>query len=334
MWCATSLTVREGTKASLLTVTAIHQQSTPCQWRYVGRKMNPTNNASRGLSAKAIIASSRWKKGPEFLWLFEEKWPQMPAAIEEEVKQKPLEEVATTLAIRSCPPDYDVAEVFKRLLPWYSLKRFVAWILRSEDWSPEGPWARGSWEKSSRLSKVTASATSCHPYRALLRRPQNSLKEKSVKRSSHICQLDPVLLRGVIFAGSCLQHSPISEDAKHPAILPKQHHVSDLIICHYHLRWGHSGLQRTLIMIRERYWIVQARVSLRRVLNGCFHCKRTQASTGQRKMANLPKDRVYPLEPPFSHVGVDCFGPLLVCRARSTVKRYGPIYLPGSHPSP
>ena len=79
-------------------------------------------------------------------------------------------------------------------------------------------------------------------------------------------------------------------------------------------------------MIRQRYWIVQARVSLRRVLNGCFHCKRTQASTGQHKMANLPKDRVYPLEPPFSHVGFDCFGPLLVCRARSTVKRYGVLF--------
>lgn len=92
--------------------------------------MNPTDNASRGLSAKAIIASNSWTKGPECLWLFEEKWPQMPAAIEEEVKQKNLEEVATTLAIRSCPPDYDVAEVFKRFLSWYSLKRFVAWIFR------------------------------------------------------------------------------------------------------------------------------------------------------------------------------------------------------------
>ena len=95
--------------------------------------MNPTNDASRSLSAKAITASNRWTKGPEFLWLFKEKWPQMPAPIEEEVKQKPLEEVATTLAIRSCPPDYDVAEVFKRFLSWYSLKRFVTWILRSED---------------------------------------------------------------------------------------------------------------------------------------------------------------------------------------------------------
>ena len=40
-------------------VAAIREQSTPCQWRYVGTKMNPADDASRGLSAEAIIASNR-----------------------------------------------------------------------------------------------------------------------------------------------------------------------------------------------------------------------------------------------------------------------------------
>ena len=154
----------------------------------------------------------------------------------------------------------------------------------------------------------------------------NPSKIKSVKKSSHICKLDPNLSRGVICVGGRLQRSPISEEAKHPAILPKLHHVSDLIIRHHHLRCGHSGLKHTLSMIRERYWIVQARDSLRRVLNGCFHCKRTQAVVGQQKMANLPEDRVCPSQPPFSHVEVDCFGPLLVRRGRSTAKRYGVLF--------
>ena len=86
-------------------VTAIREQSIPCQWRYVGTKTNPADDASRGLSAEAIITSNCWTNGPEFLWLFEGKWPQMPAAIGEEIKQKPLKEVAATSATRSCPPD-------------------------------------------------------------------------------------------------------------------------------------------------------------------------------------------------------------------------------------
>ena len=79
-------------------------------------------------------------------------------------------------------------------------------------------------------------------------------------------------------------------------------------------------------MIREKYWIIQARISLRRVLNGCFHCKKVQASIGQQKMANLPEDRVSPSESPFTYVGVDCFGPLFVRRGRSTVTRYGVLF--------
>ena len=43
-------------------------------------------------------------------------------------------------------------------------------------------------------------------------------------------------------------------------------------------------------------------------------------------MANLPDNRVTPSEPPFSYVGVDCFGPLDVCWGRSTVKWYGVLF--------
>ena len=43
-------------------------------------------------------------------------------------------------------------------------------------------------------------------------------------------------------------------------------------------------------------------------------------------MGDLPSDRVTPDKPPFSFVGVDCFGPFMVKRGRSLVKRYGVIF--------
>ena len=330
-------------------VAAIREQSIPSQWQYVGTKTNPADDASRGLSADDIIGHNRWIQGPEFLWLSEENWPRMPAAIEEEITQIPLEEVAATFATMTCSPDYDVEEVFKRFSSWYSLKRFVAWLLRFRNRLRDAVVKRKTGDplQSQKDQKIDALKVcelkdaereiikvvqSRHFYDELLSlqggasKTANPSKIKSAKKSSHIYKLDPNLSRGLICVGGRLQRSPISEEAKHPAILPKQHHVSDLIIRHYHLRCGHSGLEHTLSMIREKYWIVQARVSLRRVLNGCFHCKRTQAVVGQQKMANLPEDRVCPSQPPFSHVGVDCFGPLLVRRGRRTVKRYGVLF--------
>ena len=44
-------------------------------------------------------------------------------------------------------------------------------------------------------------------------------------------------------------------------------------------------------------------------------------------MADLPKDRITPDKPPFSFVGVDCFGPFILRRRRSMVKRYGVLYI-------
>ena len=43
-------------------------------------------------------------------------------------------------------------------------------------------------------------------------------------------------------------------------------------------------------------------------------------------MASLPADRVIPSEPPFSYVGMDCFGPLVERRARSSAKSYGVLF--------
>ena len=43
-------------------------------------------------------------------------------------------------------------------------------------------------------------------------------------------------------------------------------------------------------------------------------------------MADLPQHRVTPDKPPFACVGVDCFGPFLVKRGRSLVKRYGVLF--------
>ena len=43
-------------------------------------------------------------------------------------------------------------------------------------------------------------------------------------------------------------------------------------------------------------------------------------------MANLPKERLTPEDPPFTSVGVDYFDPLYVQQRRSHVKRYGCVF--------
>ena len=48
-------------------LTIIHDGSTPGQWGYVDSKRNPSDAASRGLSAKALLGNDSRRSGPDFL---------------------------------------------------------------------------------------------------------------------------------------------------------------------------------------------------------------------------------------------------------------------------
>ena len=152
------------------------------------------------------------------------------------------------------------------------------------------------------------------------------MENKSVKKSSPLLKLDPILVDGLLRVGGRLNRAPINPDAKNPVILPKQNPIVDLIIEHYHIMLGHSGREHVLAILRDRYWIIHGNSMVRKVLTKCLSCKRRQAKVGEQKMADLPFDRVNPGAPPFTCVGVHYFDPFIVRERRSLVKRYGVIF--------
>ena len=154
----------------------------------------------------------------------------------------------------------------------------------------------------------------------------DKFSKRSVGKTTPQYKLDPVLKNQLFRVGGRLANAPISEEREHPIIVPKHSPISCLIARYYHRLAGHSGLEHVLSMIRERFWIVGAKNVLKKMLNSCVDCKRRQAPAGEQKMADLPCHRVIPDKPPFTFVGVDCFGPFVVKRARSLEKRYGIMF--------
>ena len=51
---------------------------------------------------------------------------------------------------------------------------------------------------------------------------------RAVKKSSSIVKLDPILVNRILRVGGRLHYSMISSEARHPAILPKHHYISNL----------------------------------------------------------------------------------------------------------
>lgn len=99
-----------------------------------------------------------------------------------------------------------------------------------------------------------------------------------------------------------------------------------MIARYYDRLAGHSGLKHVLSMIRERFWIVGARNVFKKMLNSCVDYKRRPAPVGEQKMAALPGHRITADKPPFTVVGVDCFGLFVLKTVRSLVKRYGVMF--------
>ena len=62
---------------------------------------------------------------------------------------------------------------------------------------------------------------------------------RAVKKSSSIVKFDPILVNGILRVGGRLHYSSISSEARHPAIRPKHHYISNFIAQHYHRISGH-----------------------------------------------------------------------------------------------
>ena len=335
-------------------ITTIHEGSRPDQWNYVDTDSNPADDASRGLSAEDIIHQSRWINGPPFLWEAEDRWPKRPE-ISVEIKEDDPEvkRERKTFSIASTVEADFLNRAVQSCSSWYKLKKLMAWILRYRSNLLRECRSRKEGTAKVLVSEIPSpiSVEEMHSAeievlkyvqrqcfreelvclqgkesKVELKKSVRARRTGSVKKSSSIAKLDPELRDGLLCVGGRLRHAPIEQEQRHPVILPKKHHVVDLIVRHYHLLSGHSGQEYVLSLIRKSYWIIKGRVAVRRVVNRCFSCRRRQAPFKTQKMADLPADRVTPNKPPFSFVGVDCFGPFWVKRARSQVKRYGVLY--------
>lgn len=89
---------------------------------------------------------------------------------------------------------------------------------------------------------------------------------------------------------------------------------------------GHAGVEHVLTDLRRGYWTLKGRKLVKKIVYQCITCRKLRGKTEVQQMASLPESRVTLFEPLFTRVGVDYFGPFIVKRARSEVKRFGCIF--------
>ncbi|XP_043222567.1 uncharacterized protein LOC122381883 [Amphibalanus amphitrite] len=302
----------------------IRDGSATCQWRHVGSKQNPADDATRG------VQTERWLRGPEFLCEEEARWPQMPAAMvtEEDDPEVRKEVKVATAVIEEETPTW---RLIRHYSTWYRLKRAVVWIrrvaqiLKARKSGKEGASFSGriTVEELDQAERAIVGVVQASAFQEEL----SSLKRGGlVKRSSPLFRLNPQIQDGIICVGGRLGAAPVHARARHPFLLPGKGHVTDLVIRAFHALAGHSGREHVLAALRSRYWIIKANSAVRAVLSRCTSCRRRQAPVVSQVMSDLPPERVTPDEPPFTKVGCDYFGPFFVKSGRRQSKRYGVLF--------
>nr|XP_055049230.1 uncharacterized protein LOC129434322 isoform X1 [Misgurnus anguillicaudatus] len=303
-------------------IAKIHERSNPCQWRHIDSASNPADDVSRGMTMQEMLSSVRWISGPHFLQLEEEHWPVQPVMndLPEEAEIKKTKEVYAVSTNPNQAEKGAMDRLLERYSSWHRLKRAAAILLRVKALLRKKP--------SLHLSKPITVGELHQAELSILNYVQASSFGLTRAKPNCLLKLKPFqdendqLLR----VGGRLTNAPIPFEAKHPIILPNNHHVTHLIISHFHLRLGHAGSERVLSEIRQRFWILKGRAMINQALKSCLQCRKLKAKPQNQQMADLPDSRVMPCEPPFTRVGIDYFGPFLVKKARSEIKRYGCLF--------
>ncbi|XP_058454572.1 uncharacterized protein LOC131432357 [Malaya genurostris] len=115
-------------------------------------------------------------------------------------------------------------------------------------------------------------------------------------------------------------------EAKYPIILATNHPITFLFVDYYHRRFNHRNRETVFNELRQVVYIPGLRNLIRKVTARCQWCKVYTALPVHPKMAPLPQARLVAFQRPFTYIGLDYFGPLLVKVGRSHVKRWVALF--------
>ena len=131
-------------------------------------------------------------------------------------------------------------------------------------------------------------------------------RNDTLKKTSSLYKLHPFLDKnGLLRIGGRIRRAEVPLEVKHPLILPKKSHISDLIVRYFHESVGHhQGRGVTHNTMRQAgYWIVDGRSTVARTISKCVTCRRFRGQLQAQKMSDLPEERVTQAAP-FHYTGI------------------------------
>ena len=248
-------------------------------WHYVKSSENPADLVSRGVDPETLKSDNLWFNGPSFLKEF--RGPGNTSAENIEIKM-PFEERKTTLSSANVLSfDWSILERFSSLK---SLTNFTSIYIRFT----YAHYNRLSEKLKKKMSFFKLKYIDCEVItsdlisvkkrdqaellwiflvqQASYRKEIKTIKSKMPLKESVIIKLHPLMNSDLLRVGGRLKHSLLDYSEKYPLILPAEGHLTYLLILDMHHRSLHGGTQLVLCNLWVRYWILNARPVITKVI--------------------------------------------------------------------
>ncbi|XP_065078529.1 uncharacterized protein LOC135701618 [Ochlerotatus camptorhynchus] len=303
-------------------IAVIQTETSEYRWNYVRSASNPADIVSRGQLPEALRQNSLWWNGPKFLSASEYDGEDT-----EEIPDNNLPELKVQVATPavSCEP----FPFFFKHSSFRKIQRIMGYVLRfvSNCRRPRSPdRVKQAHLTVEELRQASEAIVKVIQQVHLGDKIQRLVSNQPCKRLGN---LRPVYENGLLRVGGRLDRSKLPFAAKHQLILPDKDPVTRKLISALHLEHLHIGQAGLINIIRQRYWLLNAKSTVRQVTRSCVKCFRTNPDETKQLMGNLPTSRIVP-SPPFAVTGVDYAGPFLVKQGShrpKLVKAYVAVYV-------
>lgn len=297
-------------------------------------KLNVADDLTKWPKYSIFEKSNRWFNGPTFLKEDESRWPvrDVKDVVETTEEMKVIfahhELIVSPFVDSTRFSDWNrmvravaYAIRYTKILKARVRKELVSWSHLSRD---ELVYAQNVIYKQAQFEGFLEEMVILE-----LNKTLDVKNQRNIPKSSSLINCSPYLddsgvlrVRGRIDFGEI-----IPTITKRPIIMPRKNRITKLLVGCYHRIYHHRNHETVVNEVRQRFYIPKLRVVLKSIVtNDCQRCKNRRAKPEPPEEGNLPAGRMAIGFRPFTHTGIDYFGPILIVQGRSNVKRWGVLF--------
>lgn len=295
------------------------------RWKWLPGDMNVSDDGTR-FGTVEFVNSNRWYAGPDFLFEDQSKWPEpKDKRISAEIEHK-MEIINVGQVVNVIEFALPAVERFSK---WQRLIGATAWMLRYvNNCNPNRNKISSGMLSLDEMTYAEMKWIHHSQQRSFATEISDLKRKKLVQLNSRIFNLSPeVDENGILRLYGRADRLPDSIiDQRRPIILDGNDRYVQLLIKHYHEKYNHIGHNTVLNEIKQRFWILKATVTLKKIRSDCCMCKVIKSRPQPTIMAQLPAPRLEGGNPVFHFTGVDYFGPIKIKIGRQIHKRYGALF--------